>query len=689
MANTGSIHRGEEHPLAHKNVRRLAIGGVVVATAAMSVIATDAFATHTGSVGKISYVSNGTLYIANPDGGAGFALTSGETVSSASFAPDGSRVAYATGSGIRTKRADASGPKVEITGNGNDRDPFWSAGGQWVYFSRDGSLVRATSDGSFENPLGENTNVTLYSDTHPSVSDTNEVIFQRDQSGGTSAVYRYDWNNATTPQLVVSGASQPDFSPDGTRIAYIAASATGPDLQVWIANADGSSPAQLTTDASGAQSPSWSPDGTHILYTRNVGSPSRLNSVNVSTKAVSQVVDDGHRAAWQPLVTNEVDRVWGQDAIGTAIAASQWNYADFGNSSDPVHVPAKAVVLSRSDQFYDALAGSALAVNKQAPLLITPPAGLDPRVEAEIKRVLGTSGTVYLLGGTAALSSAVENRLTSLGYSVDRRWGATAVETAIAIDDAITTAPQIVIVSTGAEFYDALAAGAAAGATGDTVIVLSWGDSMPVASANYLNHLTPQTNVNPGVMIVGGGGPGARAIVNAANGGQLPSWPSDPNNHAVYYPLIGNNAKDTALLLAKFFFAAPPVAAVATSAGWYDALTGGAMIGLDGGPLLLTDPSGLYGPLQDYLSANSGGMWNGIILGGTAALPDSLKSPIGNAISAGANWWTFNSVTPSLGTPGARSALAVPGAKVSRNRVQQARTAVPGASVVAPTKVTR
>ena len=57
----------------------------------------------------------------------------------------------------------------------------------------------------------------------------------------------------------------PVYSPDGTRIAFISGR-SGTD-QVWVMDADGSDPVQLTTDPfAKGQLPDWSPDGRRIAY---------------------------------------------------------------------------------------------------------------------------------------------------------------------------------------------------------------------------------------------------------------------------------------------------------------------------------------------------------------------------------------------------------------------------------------
>jgi hypothetical protein len=572
--------------------------------------------------GLISYVDNTTAFIANPDGSNRRILADG-IGGQLEWAPDGSRFAYLTGIGIASRRLDGTG-EVTITDRGFD--PAWSADGTRIFYrDTDDRIHFATADGTFQSGVLFDPGPACV-DEHPTAGPGDVLVFDRICGDTTPPrVFKFTPGTDVPAQLTDTGFD-PALSQDGQKVAYVVDDSR-PGEEVWTTNIDGSDQGLLVADA---VDPSWSPDGSSVVY--NELSTGAMRRIDVTTKVVTPITGTGIGVKWQPIRRNVVDRVWGQDHVDTAIATSQFNYADAGQN-DGIRAPAKAVVLSRDDTFLDALVGSAFAARSSAPLLITRRTDLDPRVEAEIKRVLGPTGTVFLLGGPIALNQPVEDRLHTLGYTTERIFGQTHFDTALAIDGKLSTGrtitPHIAIVATGVNFFDALAAGAAAGAQPGTVIVLTNGDQMPAQSAAYLNTLNPSST-----LIVSAGGPGDRALINAFQANQMPSWPSTIS----YAKLVGNNEKDSALLIAQGFFSAPNLTAIATNRTWMDALTGGAMVGFNGGPLLITDPTSLYPGVQQYLNDESGSVWEAAMLGGPVALSDSMKAPIGDSISVPGQW---------------------------------------------------
>jgi hypothetical protein len=327
----------------------------------------------------------------------------------------------------------------------------------------------------------------------------------------------------------------------------------------------------------------------------------------------------------------------GNDRIGTAVAVSQqlWptttrNQADFYAPADKRPL-AKSAVLSRSDQFADALGGSALAAHDSGPLLLTQPASLNPATAAELTRTLAPGSTVYLLGGEKALSPAVATAVQKLGFTVQRIAGEDRFSTSVAIaqrmagdmkDSGGHPAVQRVLLATASLFPDALAAGTAAGATPDTVLVLTDGTKMPAATSAFL-HQWAGTPAGANVYPVGG----------AANTAAKTLGGAVPAGNLKLDGLVGANRYATAALVAHQFFGAtgtPHMYAVATGLNWADALSGGAAMGTLDGPLLLTEPTSLDPATRGFLDAEEAGgsIEVGVVLGGTAAVSDGVLNSL-------------------------------------------------------------
>jgi hypothetical protein len=297
-----------------------------------------------------------------------------------------------------------------------------------------------------------------------------------------------------------------------------------------------------------------------------------------------------------PLVPHiTVSRLSGSDRIGTAIAISA--------NSFPVAGSAKGVVLARSDQgqFADALVGAALAGAKKGPLLLTPSSTLDPRTLAEIQRVLPAGGTVFALGGTAALSAGVASSLTAAGFTVTRYGGTDRFATAAIVADQGLGDPMTVFEATGLNFPDALAAGAAAAHMGGAVLLTNGSSQAPETAAYLAAHPAPALY---------------------AVGGQAVT--ADPS--AV--PVFGANRYATATQVALTFFTSPTTFGAALGTNYPDALAGAPAIGSKGGPLLLVAGSGpLPSDTANYLADHTT-LTGGFLYGGTSAVGDDVLNEL-------------------------------------------------------------
>lgn len=141
-------------------------------------------------------------------------------------------------------------------------------------------------------------------------------------------------------------------------------------------------------------------------------------------------------------------RLGGMDRYGTCIQISQNGWQTSDN-----------VVLSNGEgdkNFADALSGTLLAYDLNAPMLITSSQTLNSDIESEISRLKAKN--VYILGGNAVVSSNVENQLKSKGYNVVRLSGKDRYETATKIADKAlqTKTTDTAYLVTGYEFQYAM-----------------------------------------------------------------------------------------------------------------------------------------------------------------------------------------------------------------------------------------
>lgn len=271
-------------------------------------------------------------------------------------------------------------------------------------------------------------------------------------------------------------------------------------------------------------------------------------------------------------------------------------------ASFPVPGSARAVVLASDAGYPDALSGTPLAVARHGPLLLSPPGGLDPAVAQEIRRVAAPGATVYVLGGSSALSPTIDAAVNVLGYSVQRVAGPDRFATAVAVAVALGS-PSAVLEATGTDFPDALAAGAAAAKAGAAVL-LTDGSAQAAETAAYLR-------THPGVHDAIGG----------------PAAAADPGAT----PVVGSDRFATATMVATHFFAGPTIAGFASAVAFPDALSGGASIGLQGGPLLLVPAGGpLPASLVAYLAGTTS-ITSALVFGGTSAVGPDVVTELGAA----------------------------------------------------------
>jgi stage II sporulation protein D len=197
------------------------------------------------------------------------------------------------------------------------------------------------------------------------------------------------------------------------------------------------------------------------------------------------------------------DRISAGTVSATSVAASKRAFTAASS--------AKCVVVASVDNnaFAEAACGAALAGVARGPLLLVHKDSVASEVTAEIKRL--RPGRIYIVGGTAAVSSGVESQLRALAPTV-RMGGRDRYETSALVARravSLGASPTKVVLASGTVWRDAsIAAGLAGGS--NRPLLLTPGSKLAPAAASALKAFkTRQT------LVVGGGASLSTTPVNS------------------------------------------------------------------------------------------------------------------------------------------------------------------------------
>jgi len=284
-----------------------------------------------GLAGRIAFMrgdpSEGAevTYTVDPAGGDERQLVPEGNSGFPTWSPDGTEIhVFCCGDGMVAHFVDpATGevvralpppdPSVEIFCGGS-----WSPDGRLIscagYSEEDPSLngvytIRASDGGGLRritsNPDGYDT----AQDFSP---DGERIIFTRFVDEAPVGVFVTDLDGSglvqvSPPDLLLDDTGfAGSWSPDGSQILFVARAAEDQHKEIWIVDADGSSPHRFEitpacggsfSDASsaGCYSPEWSPDGSMIVFTRSSsdGRTENIYIVNADGTGLRQVTNGG------------------------------------------------------------------------------------------------------------------------------------------------------------------------------------------------------------------------------------------------------------------------------------------------------------------------------------------------------------------------------------------------------------
>jgi len=249
--------------------------------------------TTTGSVTTPTFTSSFLGYID---------LRTGETSSTqviphnsaTDVSPDGTQIAYSDIGILAIADLDGSNDQVLEGTRGEPTGPQWSPDGSSIVYQDGGNLDLVEVDSGKVRPIAHldgvaTAELSYLSPTFDPRGDT--VLFNMPLVGQPE---RYGlWSVPVTggePKLVRRRATFGDYSPDGSRIAFVEDGGFG---DLFVARTAGGKAQKLATGE--IVVPRWSPDGTRIAYNDGSGG---VYVVDVETGERTLVVESEHLPAW-------------------------------------------------------------------------------------------------------------------------------------------------------------------------------------------------------------------------------------------------------------------------------------------------------------------------------------------------------------------------------------------------------
>jgi TolB protein len=251
-------------------------------------------------------VSAGCLVpaIATGSGAAATASLPGGEIVFASNRADGHYQIY-------LMRSDGTGLARLTNSGADDMDPAFSPDGRQIAFAsmRDGNweIYVMDSDGSNQHRL----TTEARSDRYPAWSpDGSKIAFSSARNGGKELYLMNPDGTGQTRVTQGAQADQPTWSPDSKRLAFMSikdkqADGVTPNEEIYAVNVDGTGLRNLTQNAASDRSPQWSPNGTFIAFRRldPTGQGRELYAMfsdGSTQRNLTDILGAGRTPAWSP-----------------------------------------------------------------------------------------------------------------------------------------------------------------------------------------------------------------------------------------------------------------------------------------------------------------------------------------------------------------------------------------------------
>lgn len=218
-----------------------------------------------------------------------------------------SRIVYIQGGKARVVDSDGANDHA-VTSNGAALSPAWNPNGRSIVFSDFGDA--GTQIAQLDLQTGRTTLLKAtprgLNITPVFTPDGSSIVYASGGEQPADLVIAPASNNGRARKMgagSLTEQSSPTFRPDGQRVAFISPSPKTP--QIYTMNVDGSDIQQLTPSVAGVRSyrtgPDWSPDGTKIAYEQQNGD-FQVWMINVGDKKMRKLTSVGENEdpSWAP-----------------------------------------------------------------------------------------------------------------------------------------------------------------------------------------------------------------------------------------------------------------------------------------------------------------------------------------------------------------------------------------------------
>ncbi len=309
--------------------------------------------------------------------------------------------------------------------------------------------------------------------------------------------------------------------------------------------------------------------------------------------------------------------------------------------------PVTEVILVNGRNFPDGLAASALSKHGNAyrPILLTESGSLPAETAAALKSIAGLT-TVHVIGGSSVVSATVVGEVLDAvpTATINRIQGAdryaTAVAAATVVSNSAGFASGHVILATGENFPDALAAGALAAAKGWPLVLNNGSALRPEVSQFISNVSNAAVGTALTVLIVGG-----TSVVPASIAAEINAM-----TNVSAQRLAGDNRYETAVAVAASVSATPAGVVLANGRNFPDALAAAAVAARVDAPILLTEAGSIPAATAAWHLENANTLVNVWAVGGTSVISADVLTDAKGAATAQVPTLTLASVTATVTT---------------------------------------